>query len=238
MFTSPLWDVSSAVCWYCTCTWITQWRRGNRFQTHVQVGSGEIGPLQIRAAQVGVRQVAAAQIGHLEIDVTQIQPGQISAAEIKTLKSQRVRELQFNLTWWSDDGDRTHCDWAVPDSAARTSWVSPGENGQTLCGRWESGPPEAASSVQRVRTWSWLMINPDPGSIKTACRQTLVWTEQPDWDRFKKVALSLLPDWRATRDLWGSGSDLIIDLSPTGCEFMSHPVMGTCSHVRLGAFPD
>lgn len=69
----------------------------NCFQTHVQVGSGEIGPLQVRAAQVGVRQVAAAQIGHLEIDVTQIQSGQISAAEIKTLKSQRVRELKFNL---------------------------------------------------------------------------------------------------------------------------------------------
>lgn len=105
MFTSPLWDVWSAVCWHCTCTWITQWRPENCFQTHVQVGSGEIGPLQVRAAQVGVRQVAAAQIGHLEIDVTQIQSGQISAAEIKTLKSQRVRELKFNLMWWSDDGD-------------------------------------------------------------------------------------------------------------------------------------
>lgn len=52
-----------------------------------------------------MRQVAAAQIGHLEIDVTQIQSGQISASEIKTLKSQRVRELQFDLMWWSDDGD-------------------------------------------------------------------------------------------------------------------------------------
>lgn len=200
MFTSPLWDVWSAVCWHCTCTWITQWRPENCFQTHVQVGSGEIGPLQVRAAQVGVRQVAAAQIGHLEIDVTQIQSGQISAAEIKTLKSQRVRELKFNLMWFEWWRWLKHCDSAVPDSAARISWVSPGENGQTLCGRWESGPPEAASSVQRVRTWSWCCQGSDHiteggshliliGSIKTACQQTLEWTEQPDWDRFKRSLL-------------------------------------------------
>lgn len=75
------------------------------FQTHVQVGAGEIGPLQVRAAQVGVRQVAAAQIGHLEVDVTQIKAGQISAAEVKTLTSQREREEKFNLMWSGDDGE-------------------------------------------------------------------------------------------------------------------------------------
>lgn len=55
-------------------------------QTYVQVGSGEIRPLQVGAAQVGVHQVAAAQVRHLEIDVAQIEAGQIGTAEIKTLK--------------------------------------------------------------------------------------------------------------------------------------------------------
>lgn len=34
-----------------------------------------------------MRQIAAAEIGHLEIDVTQIESGQISPAEVKTLRT-------------------------------------------------------------------------------------------------------------------------------------------------------
>lgn len=65
------------------------------FQTHIQVGSRKIRPLQIGAAQVGVRQIAAAEIGHLEIDVTQIESGQISAAEVKTLRT----GMESNVSW-------------------------------------------------------------------------------------------------------------------------------------------
>lgn len=42
-------------------------------------------------------QIAAAEISHLEIDVTQIKSGQISATEIKTLKTGRVTESNRKL---------------------------------------------------------------------------------------------------------------------------------------------
>lgn len=42
-----------------------------------------------------MRQIAAAEIGHLEIDVTQIESGQISPAEVKTLRT----GMESNVSW-------------------------------------------------------------------------------------------------------------------------------------------
>lgn len=58
-------------------------------------------------------------------------------------------------------------------------------------GEWSSGGCEFCSESKNVvmmlsREWSHLILI---GSIKTACKQTLVWTEQPDWDRFKRSLL-------------------------------------------------
>lgn len=51
------------------------------------------------------------------------------------------------VNWW---GKWKHVHFAVPDSGALTWWVLPGENEQTPCGKWESGPQEAVSSVVKV----------------------------------------------------------------------------------------
>lgn len=86
-------------------------------------------------------QVAAAQIGHLEIDVTQIKSGQISAAEVKAL---RTVTANVNSTWRTKT---VSVKTRVPDSGALTLWASPEGNEQTLSGKWANGPRAAASSV-------------------------------------------------------------------------------------------
>lgn len=116
-------------------------------QTHVQVGAGQVRPFQVGAAQVGVHQVAAAEVGHLEVDVAEVEAGQVGAAEVKTLEAGTGGQL---LRPRAAGGEGA----AVPGSGAPTLWAWPVEIAPTLCGRWASGPPGAATSVhnhQRVR---------------------------------------------------------------------------------------
>lgn len=60
-------------------------------KSHIKARHGQVGSLQIGAAQVAVAQVSSTQVGHLEVYVAQIQAGEVGTIEVKTLAGDKIQ---------------------------------------------------------------------------------------------------------------------------------------------------